>query len=229
MHVSCIIPAFNESKRIATVLMAVANHHLINEIIVIDDGSSDWLETQTVVAAFPRVRLLRLSQNGGKSAALVAGISEAQGELLVLLDADLTQLTEDHVTWLIEPVLSGKVAMTMSMRKNSPWIDRKLGIDYISGERVFHRSLIEQHLDTIRCMPRFGFETFINMLVIEHKLPITVIDWPDVENPYKIHKHGFIEGITGDIGMIRDMSNVVPFYMLPVVFYKLRRLMVSSK
>ena len=39
--ISCIISAYNEAPRIGKVLRAVSNHPLIDEVIVVDDGSSD--------------------------------------------------------------------------------------------------------------------------------------------------------------------------------------------
>ena len=53
--VSCVIPAYNEAARIAGVLEAVTRHPLINEVIVVDDGSTD--ETPNVVAKFRQVDL----------------------------------------------------------------------------------------------------------------------------------------------------------------------------
>lgn len=229
MRVSCIIPAFNESKRIEGVLKSVVNHRLVDEIIVIDDGSTDWPETKAILDSFSNIHAIHLENNCGKTAALVRGISSAQGEYVLLLDADLIGLSESHVTQLLEPVLNGQVAMTLSMRKNSPWIDRKLGIDYISGERVFKRALLDEYLSMLETMPRFGFETFLNTIVIQKRLPIMVVNWPDVESPYKVVKHGFVEGVVGDFGMVRDMAKVVPFYKLPVIFLQLRQLMVKAK
>lgn len=41
LSISCIIPAYNEAPRIGAVLDAVLGHPLIDEVIVIDDGSTD--------------------------------------------------------------------------------------------------------------------------------------------------------------------------------------------
>ncbi|HZO89829.1 MAG TPA: polysaccharide deacetylase family protein [Chthonomonadaceae bacterium] len=88
--VSVVIAAYNEEKVIARTVQALLDSRYPNlEIIVVDDGSRDFT-AQAVEEAFagePRVRLLR-KENGGKASALNLGILEAQGEILVALDAD---------------------------------------------------------------------------------------------------------------------------------------------
>lgn len=227
--VSCIIPAYNESDRITTVLSTVAANPLINEVIVVDDGSGDVKETAQIVKRFPNVRFICHEVNQGKSKALHTGIMNASHEVLLFLDADLVGLVTDDVDKLITPVLSGQVGMTISMRKNSPWIDRQIGIDFISGERVFHRSLLGDRLQEIPKLTKFGFETFLNTIVIEKQCPLMVVYWPQVISPYKVAKRGLIAGVKGEVGMMIDVCSTIPFYMIPHMFYKMRRLMVSPE
>ena len=92
--ISCVVPAYNEAANIGPLLQALTTtlDSLSPrwEVIVVDDGSTDatplallpWLDS-------PGVRYLRLSRNFGKEAALTAGIDHAQGEVVVLIDADL--------------------------------------------------------------------------------------------------------------------------------------------
>ena len=70
--IAAIIPAYNEEKRIAEVLKAIKNVPLIDETIVVDDGSTDKTES---VAKNQNVTVLRSEKNGGKGAALKFGIS----------------------------------------------------------------------------------------------------------------------------------------------------------
>src|SRR6266404_101392 len=100
MKVSCVIPAHNEAPRIANVLRAASSDPLIDEVIVIDDGSTDG--TSEVVRKFPSVRLIALKKNAGKSNAIYEGITAAQGEFICMLDADLLGLTEEIVSKLIK-------------------------------------------------------------------------------------------------------------------------------
>ncbi|MEI7910744.1 MAG: glycosyltransferase family 2 protein [Verrucomicrobiota bacterium] len=89
--ITCVVPAYNEAEGIAEFLHALGLHLAgLSErfdVIVVDDGSSD--RTSEVVLAQPGpVRLLTLSRNFGKEAAISAGLAEADGEVVVILDAD---------------------------------------------------------------------------------------------------------------------------------------------
>jgi len=91
--VSIVIPAYNESARLASTLPALLEHLADTdaEIVVVDDGSRD--DTAVVVrrmlADVPRARIVRLPENRGKGAAVRAGVAGATGDALVFMDADL--------------------------------------------------------------------------------------------------------------------------------------------
>ena len=81
-----IIPVFNGEKHIAAALESVrAQTRPVQEVIVIDDGSTD--ATAAIVESFPEVTLLRQA-NQGPSAARNRGIMRASGDYLAMLDAD---------------------------------------------------------------------------------------------------------------------------------------------
>jgi polyisoprenyl-phosphate glycosyltransferase len=73
------------------VATAVADSAMTHELILVDDGSSDesWAIIAELAAADARVRGLRLSRNFGKDAAIMAGMADARGDAVVVLDADL--------------------------------------------------------------------------------------------------------------------------------------------
>ncbi|MEO6744798.1 MAG: glycosyltransferase family 2 protein [Caldimonas sp.] len=91
---SCILPCRNESEnldRLLPRLLAVLAG-LVDawEVIVVDDGSTD--QTSKVLALWSRqvgVRVIQLSRNFGKEAALTAGLQSACGDVVVMMDADL--------------------------------------------------------------------------------------------------------------------------------------------
>src|SRR5690349_10979581 len=95
-RVSCIIPAYNEQDRIGLVLGAVIGHPLIDEVIVVDDGSKD--ETARIAQGMDGPQVIVCAKNGGKSRALATGIEAATGDILLLIDADLVALTPAHIT-----------------------------------------------------------------------------------------------------------------------------------
>lgn len=206
ISVSCIIPAHNEAKRIGKVLDAIAGHPLIRELIVVDDGSTDNTVEQ---AQREGVTLIALPQNLGKSGAVASGIAAATGTHLLLLDADLVGLTANDITDLLQPVISGQVDVSLSLRRNSPRLWHLIGIDYISGERIFPRSLVASRLPEIRALANFGLEVWLNRLWIAEKYRIGVIQWPQVISPYKAKKMGLLRGIKADISMSRDILRTI--------------------
>ncbi len=204
--ISCIICAYNEEPRIASVLAIVEDHPLIHEVIVVDDGSLD--KTAEIVSRHPRVHLISYKQNRGKSYAMTVGVSQASGDLLVFLDADLVGLNADDVSALIEPVRSGIAEVSISLRKNSLLIYKLLGLDFVSGERVFPAVFLLPHLTAIASLPGFGLEVYTNRIIIEQKLRVRVVPWNHVINIRKTTKIGFWRGWMSELSMIRHVLSV---------------------
>ena len=102
---SVVVPAYNEASNLPSLLaeLTVLLRALTDrwEVIVVDDGSND--ATPVVMQAWlaaPGVRFVRLSRNFGKECALTAGIDRADGQVVVLMDAD-----GQHPPALIERML----------------------------------------------------------------------------------------------------------------------------
>lgn len=226
-RISCIIPTYNEEMRIKNVLSVVAVHPLVDEVIVVDDGSKD--KTRSIVSEYKNVKLLVHDTNKGKSAAIYDGCKAASGEFLLFLDADLIGLTEKSVTDLLSPVISGNADVTISYRGNSPKLWKIVGFDYISGERVFRRKLLESHLENILHIPKFGLEVFLNRLIIESRARVGIVSWPEVSSPFKYHKYGLWRGIKGDVGMMRDVFTTFSFYEPVRQILCLKKLRVNTK
>lgn len=92
--ISCVVPAFNEAANIDQ-LLATLDQQLRQtgssyEVIIVDDGSRDGTADAAIRCSenYP-VRLIQFSRNFGKEIALSAGIDHADGDVVVLLDADL--------------------------------------------------------------------------------------------------------------------------------------------
>jgi glycosyltransferase involved in cell wall biosynthesis len=212
MSISCVICAFNEADRIGEVLKAVEGHPDLAEVIVVDDGSTD--ATRAVVAAFPGVRLIALPQNRGKTLALGAGAAAAQGDWLMLLDADLRGLTARDVSALAQPVLTGRADVTLSLRANSLALYRGIGLDFVSGERVLPKALVTRMAAEAERLPRWGGEAFINELIIAQGLRLTVVNWPTVYHTPKAEKTGPLEGTLADLRMVRDAASTLSLWGL---------------
>lgn len=95
MYLSVVSPIFNERESIPLLYEAVkkALGEIKDwELILVDDGSTDasYDELIKIAEADPsHVRLIRLRRNFGQTAAIAAGVDHAQGELIVLIDADM--------------------------------------------------------------------------------------------------------------------------------------------
>lgn len=226
VRLTCIIPAYNEAARIGPVLDAVLNHPLIDEVIVVDDGSADG--TAAVVAHYPAARLIALPQNGGKTAALLHGLAAASGDLILLVDADLVGLAPAHLSALIEPVRNARADIAISLRDNAPFLWRWIGLDYISGERVLHKSLLQGQETALSRLPKFGFEVFLNSVLTARQARIAVVRWPGVISPIKTRKYGLWTGIKAEVAMLRDLNRAAPAMGLLRQIRTMRRLRIAA-
>jgi dolichyl-phosphate beta-glucosyltransferase len=98
LRLSIVIPAFNEESRLkyglarfdAAVVEGAADMDE-TELIIVDDGSSDrtFSVSANLLASFPHHRVVRLSTNAGKGAAVRAGVESARGRAVAYMDADM--------------------------------------------------------------------------------------------------------------------------------------------
>jgi glucosyl-3-phosphoglycerate synthase len=108
--VSVLIPSRDEEQTVGEVVRAVLDPHtlerggtgLVDEVVVIDDGSSDRTGER---ARHAGARVLTLRGQGGKGEAMQAGLEASFGDLVVFLDADVEDTTDAFVTGLLGPLL----------------------------------------------------------------------------------------------------------------------------
>lgn len=92
--ISCVVPAYNEEAGIASFLpmlhAELLRHSDRVEIIVVNDGSRDntAIRVLEVCKTLPAIKLIDFSRNFGKEAALTAGLDHADGDVVIMIDAD---------------------------------------------------------------------------------------------------------------------------------------------
>jgi glycosyltransferase involved in cell wall biosynthesis len=164
-RLTAIVPAYNEVGRIGQVVSVLCQVNELDELIVVDDGSTDGTGDEAIRASCGdiRVSILRLSENHGKGQALLAAWEATQAPFLLLLDADLMHLKPYHVGALIEPVLAGKADMTMGLFYRGDWRTdlSHWATPWLTGQRCLRAELLNKI--SIEAAQGYGFETALTV------------------------------------------------------------------
>ncbi len=167
MKLSIVIPVFNERTTIVEIIDRVqaVDVDLHKEIIVVDDGSTDGTREILQSLAVPELSVLLHERNQGKGAALRTGFARAQGDIILVQDADLEYDPKEYPR-LIEPILDGRADVVYGSR-------------FLGGP---HRVLLFWHYVGNRFLT-----TFANML--------SNLNLTDMETCYKIFRREVLEKI----------------------------------
>lgn len=115
---SVIIPVYNEAGTLEEILRRVRATGLVDELLVVDDGSSD--DSPAILARLaktgsPPLTILRHPRNQGKGAAMQTGLAAATGDVVLVQDADLEYNPSDYPT-LLAPFADPRVDVVYGSR-----------------------------------------------------------------------------------------------------------------
>jgi glycosyltransferase involved in cell wall biosynthesis len=117
VKLSILMPVYNEEERVAEALkQALAVDYPCEiELVVVDDGSRDGTAEVLGRADDARLRVITHGRNAGKGAAITTAVNSAEGEYMVILDADLEYDPQD-IPKLLAPVLDGRAKVVYGNR-----------------------------------------------------------------------------------------------------------------
>ena len=207
MAVASIIPAYNEEKTIGNVLIALQESAVVDRIIVVSDGSDDL--TVNVVMQFENVEVIELLENRGKGGAVKVGLEHCEADIILILDADLLGLTNQHIEDLLKPVLEGKASMSVGIFEKgrvATDIAQKMA-PFLSGQRALKRDLLENISDLD--LSRFGIEVALHQYAEENKIAVEAVQLPDLSHVMKEEKLGISKGLVARCKMYWEIIRYV--------------------
>jgi glycosyltransferase involved in cell wall biosynthesis len=191
MSLTFLIPVYNERATIEAILRQVESVNLADEIIVVDDASTDGTREllQELIPALRGARLLLHESNRGKGAAIRTGLGQVSSDLVLIQDADL-EYDPREVPNMLRPIQDGKADVVYGSRfLGAPrrtsmfWhmvanklltlmtnvLYNSILSDMETGYKLFRRELIQSI--TIRSN-RFDFEPEITAKLLKRKARI---------------------------------------------------------
>ncbi len=158
--VSVIIPAYNEEETVAKVVKVVKKVSFVDEIIVVNDGSSDNTAEEAEKAG---AIVITHEINKGKGQALHTGYKEAECDIIAFIDADIYNLTSKKVEAMIMPILEGKAEITKTKFARESGrvteLTAKPLLNFFFPEINFEQPLSGQFAARKEVLKRINFET----------------------------------------------------------------------
>ena len=117
MKLSVIIPVYNERTTLEPAVRAVLAVNEADEILIIDDGSTDGtLELYPAIAQLdPIIRVIKHEKNMGKGAAVRTGFAQATGDIFLIQDADMEYDPRDYRA-MLQPIEEGRAEVVYGSR-----------------------------------------------------------------------------------------------------------------
>jgi glycosyltransferase involved in cell wall biosynthesis len=200
IEISVVVPVFNEEENLPVLiptLVEVLNRiGLPYEMIFVDDGSSDGSRRvlKEMVSQYSSLRVIGFKENRGLSAALYAGMKEAEGKKIITMDSDL-QNDPAEIPKLLGFLDRYDMATGWRQRREDPWLKRissKIANavrNRLSGENIKDSACTFRAFkrECLRDIPKFnGMHRFLSTLVKMEGYQ--VIEVPVSHHPRKFGK-----------------------------------------
>ncbi|MGQ9473359.1 MAG: glycosyltransferase family 2 protein [Candidatus Caldatribacteriaceae bacterium] len=196
--VTAIIAAYNEEKTIGPIIDVLKEVPVIEQIVVVSDGSTD----RTVdIAREKDVEVVELLYNIGKGGALYRGLEYVRTEIVLLLDADLLGLQKEHVEALVQPVLSDEADVTIGIFEEGRFATdfaQKIA-PLLSGQRAIKAKILQDIPDME--VSRYGVEVAINRYLKKNGVRVKLTKLSGLTHVMKEEKLGLVKGFKERVKM----------------------------
>ena len=187
MNTTAIICAYNEDNTIEDVVTRVSNYS-IDEVIVVNDGSTD--KTDSIlkkIKKYYNFNYIILPKNKGKGFAMAKGIEKAKGDVIMFIDADLSNIQDKHFTELLTPILNNKADMVLG-QPTETLIDTSINpFKSFTGQRALKKTDIQPIIEKMK-KSRFGVETLINLYYQSENKNTKYVMLEGLKHPTKFDK-----------------------------------------
>lgn len=204
-HLSIIIPAYNEEKRIGSTLhklyQFLSSQKYDYEVIVVDDGSVDGTASEADNSALSRtgkLKVIKNEKNSGKGFSVRNGISNAAGDYILLTDADLSTPIEEM----------GKLFSFV-----------KDGYDIAIGSRALKNSKIEVHQPWYREIMGKTFNFLVKSILMDQ--------FNDTQCGFKLFKAQTAKDIASRMKIDGFSFDVEMLYLAANLGYKIKEVPVT--
>ncbi len=214
MSVSAVVSALNEEKTIEGVIEPLLRSEYIDEVIVVNDGSTDG--TAGICRSLgDRITFLDYAINRGMGFAMAEGVKRASGDIVAFFDADLVGLDDALIGRIILPLLedtSVQGVLGCAQSEDTPSVRGRLvqglqarTVGRVTGQRAYRRKDLLPHLEPMSKVNR-GAVVYLNSKIQN----VIMVPMPNLKIVLKAEKVGvraaFVDYVKEGIEFLRGYA-----------------------